>query len=423
MSRRTGLIVAVIVLAVGACGTGPPATAGDVRMSVARAPATVPAADAAALAAGNATFAGRILGLLSRSQATVALSPFSISEAMAMVDAGAKGETAAQIDAALDFRLAPAPLGAAFNALDLSLGAIDSPGARLEIADALYGQRGMRFREAFLSALARDYGAGIRTVDFQHAAAAAVAAINAWVSRETDARIPSLLGAGDVGPSTRLVLVNAIALDARWKSPFEHADTAPAPFHAPGQTLEVPTMNQTGMFGYRRQSGYSVLELPYVGGRLAFDVLLPAPGRLAALLGTLRDGGLTAAVDGLTERELLVSLPKLRLRTRFELAGALSTLGMPIAFGSDADLSGIAGAPGALAISHVVHEAYLDVDEAGTKAAAATAVGIAPTAVRAPPALHFRVDRPFVFVLRDTSTGAVLFAGVVSRPEGESADP
>lgn len=415
MTARLGLILA-LSLAVTGCGTSQRASGGDVRAQVLRAQAAVPRADAAALASGNATFAGRILDLLWRTQPTIALSPFSISDALAMVYAGAKGETASQMASALDLRLPPDRLHPAFNALNLALAAVNRPGATLNVANALYGQLGLAFRRTFLTVLARDYGAGVRTVDFEHAAQAARTQINAWVLQQTHGKIPNLLSPGDVGPAARLVLVNALYLNAKWQSPFLRSATAPAPFHAPGGTVNVPTMSQTGTFGYRRHAGYGVLELPYVGGRLAFDVLLPDPGKLAALLQQLGDGGLPAAVSGLQDASVELSLPKLQLRTRFELAGALGTLGMPSAFEDRADFSGIAGPPGALKISSVIHEVYIRVDEAGTEAAAATAAGIVGSAAPGPRPIQFVVNRPFVFVLRDTITDAVLFAGTVSRP-------
>ncbi len=416
MARGLRLILALACLVLGGCGASGGSSGGEVRAPVARAPATVPTADATVLASGNATFAGRMLDLLSKTQPTLALSPFSISDALAMTYAGSRGETASQMASALDLRLPADRLHPAFNSLNLRLAAINRPGARLSIANALYGQQGMAFRSAFLGVLARYYGAGVRTVDFEHAEEAARKQINAWVSEQTQGKIPTLLAPGDVAETTRLVLVNAVYLHAKWQSPFLRSATSPAPFHAPEGTVNVPTMHQTGTFGYRRHAGYSVLELPYVGGRLAFDVLLPDPGRLSALLRQLRDGGLIAAVSGLQDQSVELSLPKLELRTRFELASALGALGMPIAFGDRADFSGIAGRPGDLRISDVIHEAYIRVDEAGTEAAAATAVAIATAAAPGSRQLQFLVDRPFIFVLRDTTTNAVLFAGTVSRP-------
>jgi serpin B len=332
-----------------------------------------------------------------------------------MTFAGARGETAAQLATALRFGLPPARLHAAFNALDQSLARVPGPGVTLRIANALYGQRGTPFQPAFLSLLARDYGAGMRTVDFKRAASAARAAINAWVADTTNGKIPQLLGSGDVNDLTRLVLVNAVYMNAKWQSPFDKMTTSPALFHAPGGTIAVPTMHQAGTFGYVRGPGYSALELPYRGRRLAFDVLLPDPGQLPSLLQTLETGSPFAALSGLKPAYVQLSLPKLLLRTRFELADGLKALGMRDAFDpARADLSGIAGRPGDLFVKAVIHQVYLRVDEAGTEAAASTGVSIGTTAVRA--AVVFNVDRPFVFAVRDTRTGAILFLGTVSHP-------
>ncbi|MDQ2760117.1 MAG: serpin family protein [Actinomycetota bacterium] len=416
MSQLMALLLALVAASVLAgCGVAP--QPGVVRAADTRAPATVAPAGAATLRAGNGAFAGRMLRLLARTEPTVALSPFSISDALAMTYAGARGRTASQIARALDFRLPPARLHAAFNVLTQSLATVDGPGVTLSVANALFGQRRTPFQQAFLDVLARDYGAGMRTVDFEHAAGAARSVINAWVSDRTHGKIPSLLDPADIDAFTRLVLVNAVYLNAKWQSPFQKRDTAPAAFHAPGGTVQVPTMNQIGTFGYLRGSGYRALELPYAGGRLAFDILLPAPGRLPSLLRRIASDGPLDLLRGLRAQQVGLALPKLLLHTRFELAGALSTLGMPDAFdASRADLSGIAGPPGCLYIKHVVHETYVRVDEAGTEAAAATAVIANAISAQAPPPIVFDVDRPFAFVLRDRQTGAILFLGTVARP-------
>ncbi len=417
---RSVLLAGIVLLALTSCGSGGPAVAvahpGEMRAPDPRSPPVVTPGDEAALSAGNSAFAGRLLGLLARAESGVALSPLSISDALAMTFPGAQGKTASQIATALDFRLTPPRLAAAFNALAQSLGTINRPGVSLSIANALYGQRGMLFRPAFLSLLARDYGAGMRIVDFANAADQARAAINAWVSQRTHEKIPSLLHPGDIDALTRLVLVNAVYLHAMWQSPFYKSMTSPAPFQAPGGTVQVPTMNQNGMFPYARRAGYQALELPYRGGRLAFDVLLPDPGRLPSLLDRISTRGPLDLLQGLRQSPIELSLPKLLLRTRFELPPTLEALGMRSAFDpARADLSGIAGRPGDLYIKTVVHEAYLHVDEAGTEAAAATAVvsegvsAIGGTVV-------FDVDRPFVFVLRDRKTGAILFLGTVYHP-------
>lgn len=421
MIARALSLAAVLMLAGCASATHPTPVRRD-----ARAPATVVVADpratpiaspadTAELADANARFAGQVLALLARTRPTLALSPFSISEALSMTYAGARGTTAKQVATALDFRLPLPRLAAAFNAQTQSLAKANRPGATLEIANGLFGQTGQSFRQSFLAILARDYGAGMHAVDFSNPAA--IAQINGWVSDHTAGNIPRLLSPGDLDALTRLVLVDAVYLDAEWLTPFQPQDTHPDTFYASGGAIQVPTMHRNGTFPYRSGGGYQALELPYQGGRLALDILLPNKGHLPALLAQIAASGPLRLLDGLAPQYVGVALPKFQLRTQFDLSGPLSSLGMPLAFEPGrADLSGIAGAPGYLYIQHVIHEAYIDVDEAGTKAAAATGVVIGATAIEAPPRIQFIADRPFVFVLRDTRTGAILFAGVTSDP-------
>ena len=420
---RTFALSGIAIAVLAGCGSttartdaSPPPTSGAANPPPA--PQAVPRADAAALRHGNARFAGRLLATLARGPQNIAVSPASISQAVSMAFAGARGKTASQIASALDFTLPPARLGAAFDAVDTSLATgVDGPGATLSLANAMYGQSGLRFRRAFLRVIARDYGAGLRTADFARAPEEARAEINAWVSVQTKGKIPQLMRPGDVDQTTRMVLVNAVYLHAKWLDPFSHDDTFAAPFHAPAGTVKVPTMHQTGGFGYVEGSGYQALELPYQGGRLAFDVLLPSPGGYGSLISRLDGEGPLPLLAGLRHTQVAVALPKFRLTTHIELADALKALGMRLAFEPGlADLSGIAGVPGYLYVHSVVHEAYLSVDEAGTEAAAATGTGISSTAAPLPPRTKFIADRPFVFVLRDTKTGAVLFMGGVSHP-------
>lgn len=415
-------LLALIAPALAACGSdrAPTPQPGLAGAPDSRAPATVTPADAAALARGNAQFGGRLLGLLAHAKPTVVISPFSVSDTLAMTYAGARGRTAAEMANALHFRLPPDRLHAAFNALDQALAGDSTGTTKLRLAGALFGQRGTAFRQAFLSILARYYGSGMRTVDFAASQEAARAAINAWVSQATNGKIPRLLGPGDIDPLTRLVLANAVYLNARWDSPFKKEDTSPAPFYAPGGTSQVQTMHQTASFGYASRPGYRVLELPYRGGRLAFDILLPDRGGLGPLLGRIARSGPLPLLTELVPQRVALALPKMLLRTHFELAGALSTLGMPLAFSSSADLSGIAGSPGDLSLQHVVHEAYMRVDEAGTEAAAATGAVVGVTALPPPP-IQFDVNRPFVFVLRAPATQAILFLGAVSNPSPVSS--
>ena len=417
------LTVASVVVLLAACASAthsvrsrPPAGAPAAVMAAdpRTAPSATPA-DLTDLGDANARFAGRLLALLARTQPTLALSPFSISEALSMAFAGARGSTAEQIARALDFRLPLPRLAAAFNVQTRSLAEANTRGATLEIANALFGQSGENFRQPFLATLARDYGAGMRAVDFSNPAA--VAQINGWVSDHTAGNIPRLLSPGDLNSLTKLVLVDAVYLDAKWLSPFQRQNTHPDTFRAPGAAIRVSTMHQNGTFAYRSGDGYQALELPYQGGRLVLDILLPSQRHLQALLARIAASGPLRLLDGLKPRYVAVALPKFQLRTQLGLNGPLASMGMPLAFQPGrADLSGIAGPPGYLYIQHVIHAAYIDVDEAGTKAAAATAVGITGSAIEAPPRIQFIADRPFVFVLRDRPTGAILFTGIASHP-------
>lgn len=416
----TLLLAAVLVGGCGHSSSSGSSTTPTTTTTTASAPAPPPSRGAgAALRDGDARFGGRLLVLAARGNPTVAMSPFSVSQALSMALAGARGPTAAQMMATLDLRLPRTELFAAWRALNVGLSAATrSSAVRLDLANALYGQSGLRVRRPFLDVLQQDFRSPLRTVDFVTQPAAALAQINRWVASHTSNQIPQLLTPADVDMSTRLVLVNAVYLKARWMDPFRRTDTFAAPFHAPLGTRAVPTMHLSGRFGYASGAGYRVLELPYAGGRLAFDILLPAPGRLSALLTTLQRTGVLAPLAHLRPQRVRLALPKLRIRTRFELAPALRELGMPLAFTpGHADFTGIAGRVGELYIHAVAHEAYLSVDEAGTEAAAATGVSIGPTAILVPPAsIPFTVDHPFAFLLRDRDTGAILFAGVVSQP-------
>jgi serpin B len=256
----------------------------------------------------------------------------------------------------------------------------------------------------------------MRTVDFAYHTEAAREAINRWVSRQTGGKIPHLLARGDIDDLTAFVLADAVYLDAKWLAPFRKQDTRQAPFHTPQGTVTVPTMHQTGYFPYHRGPGYQALEMPYRGRRLAFDILLPDPGQLQPLLHRIAAVGPLKLLGGLSPlTKVSLALPRLNLRTSLYLDAALKTLGMPLAFTPGAaDLSGIALQPGRMYIKHVVHQSYLRVYEGGTVAAAAT--GVIGELEAAMATIPFDVNRPFVFVIRDVKTGAIVFLGTVSRP-------
>jgi serpin B len=414
-------------------GTTVPASVGPdgilLAMSdVSRAASSAPQTDVAAAAAGLEAFGADLYGVLAQKagEGNLVFSPASIVTALAMTYAGARGATAAEMAETLHFTLEGDALHQAFNSLDTALESRSwegknvegkDEGVRVQTANSLWAQQDLPFEQLFLDTLAANYGAGVRLVDYTAAAEEARQAINGWVAGETNDKIPELIPQGALDALTRLVLVNAVYLDATWASQFSPDATADLPFTTlGGQTVTAPTMMQTTSYPYATGDGWQAVELPYLRDELAMLVIVPDQGRFAEVEGRLATGLVTEAVAGLSEgTEVSLALPKFEFRTQAGLSEALKALGMATAFDpSAADFSGMT-TQARLFISDVIHEAYIAVDEEGTEAAAATAVimrlSAAPVEI-----VELTIDRPFIFVLRDRETGAILFLGRVTDP-------
>jgi serpin B len=381
-------------------------------------------ADLTALAEGNTAFALDLYQALKDSGPdNLLFSPYSISIALAMTYAGARGGTEQQMAETMHYTLPQDRLHAAFNGLDQVLamrgqgaeGKKEGKGFQLNVANAIWGQRGFTFLEAFLDTLARNYGAGLRLLDFAKAAEASRVTINDWIAEQTEDRIKDLIPPGAVDSMTRLVLTNAIYFNAAWQFPFEEALTEEGPFTLiDGSQVTVPMMAAKESYGYAAGEGYQAVDLLYDGGELSMVILLPAEGAFEQF-----QAGLDAAqVDGilrqLSRQEVLLTMPRFEFESQFNLSAALKSLGMPEAFSTAADFSGMTGKRD-LFISDVIHKAFVSVDESGTEAAAATAVIMKLTAMPAEP-VRVAVDRPFVFLIRDIETGTILFVGRVMDP-------
>jgi serpin B len=361
---------------------------------------------------GNNTFAFDLYQYLrkDRLDSNLFYSPYSISLALAMTYAGARGQTEQQMAQTLHL-LPQARAHAAFNGLDLELAkrgqgakGKDSKGFRLNIANALWGQSGYKFLPQFLDVLAENYGSGLRLLDFAADPEASRVAINNWISDQTEGRIKNLIPQGALDTLTRLVLTNAIYFNAAWAAPFDKSQTQDGPFHLQsGGQVTVPMMKQTKSFGYAEGQNYQAVELPYDGRELSMVILLPKPGQFDAFEGAL-DAGQASAI-----------LPRFKVESEFNLAATLAAMGMPSAFSSEADFSGMDGGKN-LFISDVVHKAFVTVDEDGTEAAAATAVIMGLTSVMPEQPVEMTVDRPFVFFIRDIQTGTILFVGRIVNP-------
>jgi len=349
-------------------------------------------------------------------------SPYSISVALAMTYAGARGETAQQMADTLQFMLEQDRLHPAFNWLDAELASRgkgaegqDGEDFRLNIVNAIWGQKDYEFLSDFLDVLAENYGAGLRILDFITETEASRLAINQWVSDQTEGRIEDLIPQGEIDALTRLVLTNAIYFNAAWKYRFNEDMTADGLFYLlDGGQETVPMMKQTELFNYTEGEVYQAVELLYDGSELSMVILLPASGNFEAFEEGLQAQQVDAIINDLQDTQVALTMPKFEFDSEFSLKDTLAGMGMPIALSSDADFSGMTGNP-ELFISDVFHKAFVSVDESGTEAAAATAVIGKLTAVPEPP-VEVTIDRPFIFLIRDIETGAILFVGRVMNP-------
>jgi serpin B len=380
----------------------------------------VPDSDLAELVKGNTEFAFSLYKQIASGEENLFYSPYSISIALAMTYAGAKDQTADQMAQALQFLLPPDRLHPAFNRLAWELESrskaeyVDPDGAfRLSVANSLWGQSGTLFEQDFLDVLARNYGAGLRSVDFQKDPDAVRLAINDWVGRSTERRIKEIIPVGMLDPLTRMVLANAVYFKAAWENPFAPEDTIEASFHLlDGSNVKAPRMSAILDLKGMQGDGYTAVELPYAGGQLSMMILLPDEGRFREVEGKLDTELIGATFDALESQDFtLFLMPKFSFEWSTGLADGLNDLGMKDALDpATADFSGMDGERN-LYLSGILHKAFISVDENGTEAGASTAVigtmGI-PEVVS--------VDRPFIFLIRDNPTGTILFLGRVTNP-------
>lgn len=382
-------------------------------------PAAVPVAVASvhALAAGLARTMMEAAG-------NVALSPFSVGVALAMTALGARGDTELAMLAVLGGDDCAA-LARGHNGLTRHVeglaGPVEVAGDERELvldaASAVFAQRGEAWEQPFLDALAREYGAGLRTVDFAGDVEAAGRAVDEWTAASTHERIEGVVPESGLDPATRLVLVNALYLDAPWATPFDETRTEERDFHrVDGSVVRVPTMSEPRcVAAVGAGDGWRSARIPYARGGLAMTVVLPDPGRLDAVEQLVAAGGLAEVLAAAGEDATVdLALPTFTFDAGFDLTDALTTLGMGIAFTSDADFGAMTSRE-RLTIARVAHRVHVAVDEQGTEAAAVTSVEVGPTSAPETGA-PFAVDRPFLFVVHDTEYGVPLFLGRVDDP-------
>ena len=374
------------------------------------------------LVAGNTQFALELSKQLSKEPGNQFYSPGSISTALGMAYVGARGETAQQMAKTLHFSGPQENLPAAFAELNKTLNAGAAAGGyQLSIANRLWGQRGQDFVPAFLATVRDQFDAELAAVDFVQDSEGTRQLINTWVADKTQQKITNLIPAGSLTPLTRLVLTNAVYFKGDWAKPFSKPATQEANFHVTSdKTTRAPQMAQTTEFGYWAGDGLKLLELNYAKCDLSMVVILPETvDGLPELEAQLSAAKLDQWIKNLRPTKVQVFLPRFKATSEFSLKDVLAKLGMPLAFDpAGADFSGISSGE-KFSISAVIHKAYVDVNEEGTEAAAATGVVmVARAAIRpqAPPV--FRADHPFLFLIRDRQSGSILFLGRMQNPNG-----
>ena len=385
------------------------------------APPVSNAADQAEAVNGSNAFAVDLYAQLSKQPGNLFFSPESISTAFGMAYAGARGQTATEMEHVFHFTLPPDRLHPAMGALLAEMNA-QHKNYELRVADALWAQQDASFLPDYLKLVQADYGAGFHRVNFKLAPDSVRETINAWVEKQTNDKIKDLLSPGVVNPSTRMVLTNAIYFKGDWQDQFDKEATQKEEFHLSAtQWVMAPMMHRTDGYRYYDGGTFQALELPYAGDEIAMVVLLPKEKEGLPALEQLFTSG--AAGDWIQKLEfvdkVILTLPRFTMTQQFELSEALSAMGMPQAFSGAADFSGMTGKPD-FTISAAIHKAYIDVNEQGTEAAAATSIVMRATAMRysapEPPPIVFRADHPFLFILLDTRSGGMLFLGRVTDP-------
>ena len=381
------------------------------------------------LSQGNSAFAISFYDLVRQDEDNIIFSPISLSLALGMTMAGAESTTEQAMLEALKLTLPEEEVYPAFNALLLAIeeseqqtmGMEDDTSEgnfQLNIANSIWGQAGYDFNQNFLDTLARHFGAGMYTVDYQQDPESARNAINEWVEQETEDKIQDLIPPDAINTLTRLVLANAIYFNGAWLYPFDETGTEEASFTTlDGSEITVDMMRLSGeRLSYAQDENVQAVRLPYLSSDFDMTILLPDSGSFAAIEDGLTVDSLTALLESMQMTPVNLQMPKFDFETTVNAKDPLSALGMSEAFNPDiADFSGITEAE-QLYITDVLHKATITVDEEGTEAAAATAVIVGVESMDPEEPISLVIDRPFLFMIRHQPTGTILFMGRVSQP-------
>ena len=418
--KRIFIVSALVSILLAACTGGPAGTAQSTRAREKN--PTVSESELKTLVDGNNAVGLDLYQTLRSQDGNLILSPFSVSLALAMTYAGARGETETQMADVLNFGPQD-QVHNTFNALDLALEESpivldkDQEPMQLSIANSVWAEQTFTFLPDFLDTLSVNYGAGIQLMDFINSPDPSRKIINQWVSDETKDKINNLLPENSITSATKMVLVNAIYFKADWLSPFDANDTYDSTFKLlDGSEVTVPMMGQQLYIPYFVGDGYAVTELPYAGESAVMTLLVPDEGRFEEIEAQVDGAMFNEALANLAPADVTLRMPKFEFESPFNLSDALIDMGMPLAFDENrADFSGMTDQQD-LYIGNVIHKAFVAVDEKGTEAAAATAV-VMEGATAMMPENVLTIDRPFLFFIRDVETGQILFIGRVLNPE------
>jgi len=410
------VLVAMLVTAVAALGQPPGmGRPGEIGL---------PLQPRARAVADSNDFAFRLYQHLRGEQGNIIVSPYSITTALGMAYAGAAGETKRQMAKAIGFYGPDGQVHAALADLQRVLVARGqaAPGRggqpfQFHVANALWAQQGQSLLRAYLRTIDMYYAGGLQQLDFRANPEGARGAINQWVSKQTAGKIADLLPRGVLNGNTRLVLTNAIYFNAAWQNQFQKSNTAPGPFTLlSGEVVKTDMMHHTFTTRYAQGKGYQLVELPYAGMGFAMEVLLPDQGTFPQFEQSLTAARWQSLLSSMHRGQVELAMPKWRFDTQLSLAQTLAAMGMKDAFDATrADFSAMDGKRD-LFVQAVIHKAMVRVDEEGTEAAAATGVAMGVTSVAPGHVITINVDRPFLFLIREQQTGAILFMGRVEDP-------
>lgn len=428
------VLAILLIFSAGCTGTAPvqPVSPTVEKTPVGQTPTPVIITDAGstnAVADANNRFAFDLYSHLAKdgeyTGSNIFFSPVSLSSALAITYEGARGKTAEEIQSVFYFPENDSSRREGFSGLNAGLNNGDSSYS-LRTANALWAEKTYPFLTEYVNTAERSYGAKTTNLDFKGHPEDSRITINSWVENKTEDRIKDLIPAGAIDPLTRLVITNAIYFKGDWVKQFDKNQTTDAEFRiAPGKTVKIPMMQRTdenAEYLYAENKDLQMLSMPYehtTGKKLSMVVLLPKADNLSTTEASLSADTLSVLQQSATSRRVMVYFPKFTLKTRYSLPDTLGAMGMPTAFTDNADFSGMDGTK-YLLISDVIHQAFVDVNEEGTEAAAATAVvmRLAVAPANPEPVPVFRADHPFIFLIQDDETGAILFMGRVINPTG-----